>query len=243
MNQEIINNSDKKNSTLSSFSRFFDIIMTLRGPEGCEEKNEENLKEELGDLFLLITMIAYMKEQDNTFTLREVFDEISEKLIRRHPHVFGDSSLKEPDEVIEQWNEIKKNEKGEGHTDSILDSVSRTLPPLERALLIQKEVSRVGFDWTDENDVWGKVKEEMEELREACKKEDTHNMESELGDLIFSIINLSRFLNIDPALSLHKTNRKFVKRFKEIEQKLKEMDKKPSIENFEIMDNLWNESK
>jgi tetrapyrrole methylase family protein/MazG family protein len=184
---------DASNDAAAGFGRLFEIVRRLRAPDGCawdraqtpyslrgnlieeayeaisaiEEGDEGNLQEELGDLLLVLTMIAYMKEQEKSFQVAEVLEHICAKLIRRHPHVFGDARKETPAEVIEQWDHIKENLEGKKPKNSVLERVPRTLPPLERAYEIQHKVAKVGFDWDGVQPVWEKLAEEIRELREA----------------------------------------------------------------------------
>ena len=254
-----------------AFLRLLSIIETLRGPEGCpwdrkqtpsslapnliEEAYEfidavtndddANMREELGDLYLLVTMISYMHQQNDNFTVSEVLDEISDKLVRRHPHVFGDMKKEDAEEVVELWNNIKKNVENKKQVDSITEQVPRTLPPLERSFKLQKKASKVGFDWDDSAGVKKKVVEELQELIDAIESESEtgEKEEEELGDILFSLVNLSRFLDIDPAVALHKTNQKFVSRFRYIEDRMREDGMELSKEHFDTMDRLWEEAK
>ena len=254
---------------MDSFEQLYEIVKTLRSPDGCpwdreqnpyslrtnlveeayevvsaiEEGDDENLREELGDLMLVATMIAYIKEQDGTFTVADALEEICEKLVRRHPHVFGDAKKDTPDEVIEQWNHIKENIEGKKYRHSVLERVPRTLPPLERALEIQKKVSKVGFDWENVGPVWAKLQEEIDELKEAFHSEDIKDIEQELGDLLFTVVNLGRLMNIDPTLALNGTNQKFIARFHELEKRLKDSGSSVEAATLDTMDTLWNQIK
>jgi tetrapyrrole methylase family protein / MazG family protein len=267
MNRHSESPADTK--TGEAFLRLFSIIKTLRGPEGCpwdkkqtptslapsliEEsyefieaaggKDRDNMREELGDIFLLVTMISYMQEQNNSFTVSEVLHDISDKLVRRHPHVFGDMKKEDAGEVIELWNQIKRDVENKKEVDSITEEIPRSYPPLERAYKLQKKVSRLGFDWDRSQEVTHKVIEELDELREELKNGSVSGTEEEIGDVLFSLVNLSRFLNIDPAVALHRTNQKFVKRFRYIEEKMKSAGKELSKDNFSLMDAFWNEAK
>ncbi len=254
---------------MEAFDRLYDIIRTLRSPEGCpwdreqtpstlrpalveemyecieaiDNNDTEHIKEELGDLFLLITMISYMHEQEGSFTVSGPLQSISDKLIRRHPHVFGESRVEGTAEVLEQWNRIKETIEGREKKNSVLDKVARGLPPLERAYQLQKRASKAGFDWKNQEPVWEKVHEELRELHEAKQQADPLAIEEEFGDLIFSMINLSRFLDIDPALALEKTNRKFYTRFRHVEKTMKEQGLEMSPDKFKIMDQFWEDAK
>ena len=255
-------------NTFESFDSFFKVIKKLRAPEGCpwdreqtpesmtgdfieevyeaidaiHENDDSHLKEELGDVFLIVTMISYMKEQEGSFTVRDVLDEIAEKLIRRHPHVFGDSEAKDSQEVIKQWDQIKVNVEGRKPKKNLLDKISKGLPPLERAYKIQKKVSKAGFDWPNEQGVWDKVHEEIEEVRHVEPGNRDH-LREEIGDLLFSVVNISRYFGIDPAEALHECNGKFISRFNYVEDNMQKKNLEMRTETFEIMDQLWEESK
>ncbi|MDA3955938.1 nucleoside triphosphate pyrophosphohydrolase [Oceanispirochaeta sp.] len=251
-----------------SFEELCGVIENLRSPEGCpwdreqtaetlssdfiEEvyeavdairgKDDAHLMEELGDVYLLVTMIAYIKQQEGQFKISDVLDGITEKLIRRHPHVFAGESVKDSDEVLKQWEDIKVHVEGRAPKKSILDKVSKGLPPLERAYKLQKKATKVGFDWPDINNVWDKVHEEIEEVRTVDEGNKEHLLE-EVGDLLFSVVNIARYLEIDPAEAMHRCNSKFMKRFSYIEENMKIENLDMNADNFEKMDQLWNESK
>lgn len=251
----------------STFEELYRIVKELRDPNGCpwdrkqtpqslkpflleevyecfeaiDENDGEHLKEELGDVFMLATMIAYMMEQQKVFTVASVLAEVNAKLIRRHPHVFGDVSLSTSEEVVRQWDDIKENVEGRKTPRSVLDKVPRNLPPLERANQLQQRAAQVGFDWTSTEAVWNKVEEEVAEVRETDGN--PTDREEELGDLLFSLINLSRFLKVDPTAALHRANNKFVKRFRHVEQEMGRRGHELAAGNMEEMDSLWNEAK
>jgi tetrapyrrole methylase family protein/MazG family protein len=253
----------------SAFRVLFDIVKILRGPGGCpwdkeqtpysirtnlieeayecvsaiEEQDDGNLEEELGDLLLVASMMAYMKEQEGRFRITDALRHICDKLIRRHPHVFGDARKDTPDEVIEQWNHIKDHVEGKKHKQSVLERVPRTLPPLERALEIQKKVAKVGFDWEHAAPVWDKLTEEIEELHRAESDGDTRKIEHEVGDLLFTVVNLARLMNIDPTLALNSTNQKFIARFRELESRLKDRNLRPEDTDLQTMDRIWEQIK
>ena len=254
--------------TKESFQELFDVIRKLRSPEGCpwdreqtpesmtgdlleevyetieaiKEKDDPHLMEELGDVFLIVTMISYMKQQENRFTLNDVLDGISEKLIRRHPHVFSNSDASNSEEVLKQWEQIKVEVEGRKPKKSLLDKVSRGLPPLERAYKIQKKAAKAGFDWPDIQGVWDKVHEEIDEVKEVSPDNPEH-LKEEIGDLLFSVVNISRYLGIDPADALHECNRKFTTRFSFVEKEMQKENLEMNQDNFEKMDQLWEESK
>ncbi|MGA2764320.1 MAG: nucleoside triphosphate pyrophosphohydrolase [Spirochaetia bacterium] len=254
-----------------AFGKLLATIQRLRGPDGCawdraqspstlraslveeaweaisaiESHDDANLAEELGDLYLLATMIAWMKEQEGAFTVESVLRGIVEKLIRRHPHVFGTSPAGSVKEILVRWEEIKaaeKTEKKQG-ASSVLDHVPGALPPLEKSLAIQKKAARVGFDWPEAGPVWDKVSEEIHELRDAAAAGDHGKVEEEVGDLLFSVINLSRFLKADPSLALRATNAKFERRFREVEKRLAAQGVGPAEAGLSRMDDLWNQVK
>ncbi len=255
--------------TSDSFIRALGVVERLRAPDGCpwdreqtpmtmrgnlieesyeaveaiNEGDSAHVREELGDVFLLAMMLSYMYEQEGAFTVSEVFDGLSDKLIRRHPHVFGESDADTPDAVVKQWNEIKATVEGRGKKDSLMDEVSHALPPLERAYKLQKKAAKAGFDWLRVEDVWAKVEEELEEAREAASGESHDRREEEIGDLLFSVVNIARFLGVDPMIALHRCVAKFINRFKFVEKTMKEKGEAMSRESFERMDALWDEAK
>jgi tetrapyrrole methylase family protein/MazG family protein len=206
-------------------------------------------------------MIAYMHEQRGAFSVADALNGLCDKLIRRHPHVFGDSEADTPEAVIAQWNEIKVKVEGRRKKDSLLDEVSRALPPLERAYKVQKKAAKVGFDWSRSQEVWAKAREELGEARaafealdarlksaeEACEgaahDERETALEEELGDLLFGAVNLARFLGVDPALALHGAVEKFSRRFRHVERRMAEIGKDLSAGNMELMDGFWEEAK
>ncbi len=207
------------------------------------QADDENLREELGDIYLLVTMIAYIKEQEGVFSVEDVFHEISDKLIRRHPHVFGDSDASTSEEIISQWDRIKTEVEGKPEKNSVLDTVKLSLPPLERAHKIQKKASKAGFDWEDIQPVRDKVQEELEECMAARETGNVQEIEEEIGDLLFSVVNLARFLHIDPTSALHRTNQKFIRRFKAVETEMKRRQHPMAKDKLEEMDAIWNAQK
>jgi XTP/dITP diphosphohydrolase len=208
--------------------------------EAIDEKDYEALKGELGDLLLHIVFHSAIAEEADEFTLVEVIDGITEKLIRRHPHIFGDVKVKDSKEIEKNWEAIKLKEKGR---KSVLDGIPKSLSALLRAYRIQEKVSKVGFDWEKKSDVWEKVEEELHEFKEAEKSGDIEKTEEELGDLLFALVNYSRFLKINPENALRKANEKFTKRFAYVEKRLREEGIDITNTNLQTMDKFWEESK
>jgi tetrapyrrole methylase family protein / MazG family protein len=254
----------------ASFETLFEIIRRLRSPEGCpwdreqtprslraslvdevwecvsaiDADDEPNIEEELGDLYLLVTMIAWMKEQEGAFSVASTLQRIGDKLVRRHPHVFAAGSVDSVDLVLRQWDTIKAEEKGPAAAAaSALDRVPKSLPPLEKSLELQKKAAKVGFDWPGPQPVWEKIDEELRELREAIARGVPAEVEEETGDLLFSVVNLARLLNINPTLALHGTNGKFERRFREVERRLAAEGSAPARAGLARMDELWNQIK
>ena len=190
--------------------------------ESIDNKNYSELKNELGDLLFHIVFHSVMAEEINEFRLEEVIDSIKEKLIRRHPHVFGETFVNGSDEVKKNWETIKLEEGRE----SVLEGVPENLPSLQRAHRLQEKTAKVGFDWEKKEDVWKKVIEEIE-----------------IGDVFFALVNYARFLNVNPEYALRKTNKKFVRRFNYVEKKISETGRKINESNLQEMDKYWEESK
>lgn len=207
--------------------------------EAIDDKNYNEMKCELGDLLLHIVFHSAIAEDEKKFNINDVVDCITEKLIRRHPHVFGDTKVNGSEDILKNWEAIKLSE----GRDSIVEGVPRNLPALHRAFRLQEKTSKVGFDWNKKEDVWKKVVEEIDEMQEVEKSEDTDKIEEELGDVFFSLINYSRFIGINPENALRKTNEKFIKRFRYIEEKLKEAGKSITESDITEMDKYWEESK
>jgi tetrapyrrole methylase family protein/MazG family protein len=250
------------------FWRLREIVAILRSPNGCpwdreqthqsirknlieetyevletiDDDDPEAMCEEMGDLLLQIMLHSQMAEEDGYFNVHDVIAGLNEKLIRRHPHVFGTSEAEDADEALQNWEAIKKKEKQskEKETVSLLDGVPRDLPVLLKAYKYQKKAAEVGFDWDKLSDVLDKVKEEWEELREA---ETTEHRREELGDLLFVIVNVARFMKIDPEEALALTNKKFYRRFSYIEKKVQEAGKAFEDTTLEEMESWWQEAK
>ena len=210
--------------------------------EAIDFKNSKLLCEELGDLLLQIVFHARMAEETGAFSMQDVIDGITEKLIRRHPHVFGDITVRDAGEVVLNWEAIKQQEKAT-ERKSVLDGVPKDLPALMKAYKFQNKAAKVGFDWDNILFVWDKIREEIAELKEAIEKGNQEEIEEEFGDCLFSFVNLSRFLNIDAEIALNKTNSKFVRRFSFIEKSLKQKNKEWKNTSLEELDLLWDESK
>jgi len=212
--------------------------------ESIDENDPVKLEEELGDLALQVVFHAQMADEAGLFTIADVLRGINEKLRRRHPHIFGDVKADTAQEVLFNWEQIKKleREKAQGHA-SLLDGVPRELPALLRAHRLQEKASRVGFDWNEARQVFQKVEEELAELQAAMESEQPDRMEAELGDLLFSLVNLGRFIAVNPEDALRKTIARFIARFQYIEEELARRGKAPGQVTLEEMDALWAEAK
>jgi MazG family protein len=253
-----------QSATGESFQRLCDIVAKLRAPGGCpwdreqthesllpatiEEayevaeaahaKNEAHFQEELGDLLLLVVMHAEIARESGQFKIDNVIAKITEKLIRRHPHVFGESNVRDAGTVLKQWEAIKREEKkGDQH---YLASLPRALPALMRAQKAQSKVARVNFDWTELDDVVAKVEEELGELKEAIQNEDQKSVEEEIGDLLFAVVNLARKCELDAETALHAATDKFVGRFNLLEDELRARGKKLGDVDLAELDAIWN---
>ncbi len=207
--------------------------------EAIDDKDYEELRKELGDMLLHVVFHSLIAEKEGTFKLNEVIDGIKEKLIRRHPHIFGDVKAEDTKEVLKNWEAIKLEEGRE----NLLAGIPKNLPSLSRAYRIQEKASKVGFDWEHKKDVWKKVIEEIEELQSIEDSGDMAKIEEEMGDILFALTNYSRHLNVNPENALRFTNEKFIKRFTYIEERLKEKGIKITESNLQEMDKYWDESK
>ena len=286
------------NTAEKAFNRLYNVVKILRCPEGCPWDKEQtplsmrrdlieetfeaidaitqedsfHAKEELGDVMLNATMISYMYEQKGDFSVAEVLNELAEKLIRRHPHVFPESEgsvcantpVKNGEQVLNQWDRIKENLEGR-KTECILDEVPQGFPPLLKAYKMQKKAAKKGFDWDNVEDVKAKITEELAEVEEArlkvnelLKNQDIHvfemksskeadeaqkELEGEIGDLLFAVVNYARHLGVDPETALNATNKKFHKRFSYVQKKMEENEIPMIQENLSKMDEFWNEAK
>ncbi|MEP9410834.1 MAG: nucleoside triphosphate pyrophosphohydrolase [Candidatus Brocadia sp.] len=258
-----------ENKSISLFHDLIELVQKLRSKEGCPWDREQShaslkphlveetyevidaidsgdpckLKEELADLFFHIIFHCQIAKEKGEFDIGSLMSLCLDKMTRRHPHVFGDASATTPQEVLRQWEEIKKQEKGSEERKFIVDGLPKHLPALQKAQKLQKKVARVGFDWTNIQDVIAKVDEELEEVKKAIRENKPENIEEEVGDLLFSIVNLARFLKLDTENVLHKTIYKFVERFRKVETELASMGKDIEKCTLEEMDAIWNKVK
>ena len=207
--------------------------------EAIDQNDADELKKELGDLLLHIVLHAVMAEEEKSFTLEDVIDSISEKMIRRHPHVFGDVTVEDSHEVKRNWEQIKMTE----GRKSVIDGVPKEMPALLRALRIQEKASKVGFDWKKKRDVWKKVDEEIKELAGAERSRNHVHIEEEYGDVLFSLVNYSRFIGVNPEFALKESIKKFSKRFYHIEQELQRRGKRIGAVSMKEMDEIWDAKK
>ena len=202
--------------------------------------NMDDIRKELGDLMLHLVFYAKIGSETNDFDIKSILDTISDKLIFRHPHIFGDTDVKNNPEIVKKnWEELKMRE----GNHSVLGGVPNSLPAMVKANRIQEKVSAVGFDWDDPSQIWDKIQEEMNEFKEEIVHMDKDKMVEEFGDLMFSIINAARLYQIDPETALEKTNKKFIKRFKYLEVKTLKKGKKLERMTLEEMNNIWEEAK
>ena len=209
--------------------------------EAIDEKDPGHLKEELGDVLLQVVFHARMAEEEGLFTLDDVVDGICKKLIFRHPHIFGDVKVGSTDEILSNWDDLKRKEKKQETDTSTLERVSKSLPSLIRAQKLQKKAAKVGFDWPDVSGALDKVEEELAEVRAAIGG--NGDVEEEIGDLIFAVTNVSRFVKVDSERAAEKTCNKFVRRFADMEQQAKAQGRQLSELTLEEMDALWDEAK
>lgn len=207
--------------------------------DAISEKDWEGIREELGDLLLHIVFYAKIGSEQNQFTLDQVISGVCEKLIRRHPHIYGDVKVQDEEEVKQNWEKIKLQE---GKT-SVLQGVPRSLPAMVKAIRLQEKSRQVGFEWENKEQVWEKVEEELKELKMAMDTTDQRHREEEMGDLLFSLVNYSRFLEIDPEHALEMTNKKFIHRFTAMEEMAAQNKQSLQELTLEQMDSMWNEIK
>jgi XTP/dITP diphosphohydrolase len=207
--------------------------------DAITENDWKSIREELGDLLLHIVFYSKIATEQNHFTIEDVLTGISEKLIDRHPHIYGNIEVQNDEEVKRNWEKLKLKE----GKKSVLSGVPKTLPALVKAMRLQEKAKQVGFEWENKDQVWEKVKEEETELLEAISEGDQAKMEEEFGDLLFSLVNFARFLNIDAENALEVTNKKFIRRFTQMEQKALSSGKDLNGMTLEEMDSIWNEIK
>jgi len=253
------------------FQRLVEIMARLRAPGGCpwdreqtydsikpytveetyevmdaiDRRDFQSLAEELGDLTLQVVFYAQMAAEEGRFTVSDALDAINEKLIRRHPHVFADGDAKTSDQVLKRWDEIKteeKRDKGEA-PKGMLDTVVRQQPALLEATQISRKAAGAGFDWPALEPVLDKVREELDELAEARQRSSQEDLEGEVGDLLFTLVNVARFLKVDPEQALRKTNAKFRRRFSYVETELAARGRTPAQSDIEEMESLWQQAK
>lgn len=222
-------NESLRNLTIEETYELADAIL---------EKNPAEIKKELGDLLLHIVFYAKIGSEAGDFDIADIISSLNKKLIYRHPHIFGDTRVKDADDVKKNWEELKMRE-----GKAVLQGVPRSLPAMIKANRIQEKVRAVGFDWDQRDQVWEKVREELDELAEEVKKEDREKMESEFGDLLFSVINAARLYGIDPETALEKTNLKFIRRFNYLEQNTLKKGRKLKDMNLDEMNGIWEQSK
>jgi MazG family protein len=216
--------------------------------EAEESGDTTNLREELGDVLLQVVFHSTIAAEKGDFTIDEVVKGVTEKLVLRHPHVFGEEELATAADVLNNWDKLKagqreKSGKVEKEKDSILDEVTLHFPALLEGLKLTKKASKVGFDWEDAAQIFDKLNEEIDELNRAIGDDEQEKIEEEIGDLLFVVVNLARKLDVEPETALKKTNRKFRRRFKFIEDELKRRGRALEDANLEEMDALWNEAK
>jgi len=250
---------------ICDFQRLLDVVARLRGPDGCpwdrkqthaslarhmvEEAHEavdaihhedwDHLSEELGDLLLQVALHAQLASEEGTFDARDPLRSIIAKLLRRHPHVFGEVQLDTPEEVIARWESIKAEERGE---PSVLDGLAEGLPALLYAFKVQTRAARVGFDWEEAEDVLPKLEEELREIEEALRCGGGH-LEEELGDLLFTLVNICRHYKVDPEIALMRSALKFGRRFRAMEEECSRSGRDMQEMTLEELDRLWEASK
>ena len=248
-----------------AFVRFLEVLDTLRQkcPWDAKQTNESlrpntieevfeladaliaddvtNIKKELGDVLLHVGFYSKIASEKGRFDIADVCNALTEKLIFRHPHIYGDTKAQSPEEVSKNWEQIKLKEKG--GNKSVLSGVPSSLPALIKANRIQEKARNVGFDWEEPRQVWDKVKEEISEVETEIKAGNKTELEKEFGDLLFAVINAARLYGVDPENALEKTNRKFISRFNYLENKAKELGRSLKEMSLDEMDAIWNEAK
>jgi len=252
---------------MKEFDRLVEIVATLRGENGCEwdkkqdfdsmkkyileevyelidainRKDIKEMKEEIGDILMHMVFLSRLAEESSEFNIKDVLDNINNKLVVRHPHVFGDVSVNGVDDILKNWEQLKKKQKKERRY--ILDGIPTSMPPVRRAIKIQEKISRLGLDFKDFISIINKIDEELFELKESIQANETEDIKKEIGDVFFSLVRLAMFFGIDPEDAVESTNLKVIKRMNFIEDKLLENDKKLEEMSFEELNNIWEESK
>ena len=219
--------------------RHLTIEETYELGDAILDNDLQEVKKELGDVLLHIVFYSKIGSETESFDIADVCNEICEKLINRHPHIYGDVKVENEEEVKQNWEKLKLKE----GKKSVLEGVPKSLPALVKASRIQDKVKGVGFDWEEPEQVWDKVQEELQELRDEIETGNQEKMEAEFGDVLFSMINYARFLKINPEDALERTNKKFIKRFQFLESKAAELGKSLSDMTLAEMDVFWNEAK
>lgn len=226
---------DKK-QTLESL-RYLSIEEIYELSDAILSADTEEIKNELGDIMLHLVFYAKIADEQKNFHIGDVLDGVREKMIRRHPHIYGDEKVQDEEDVKRNWEKIKQKE---GKEKKVLSGVPQSLPSLVKAIRIQEKARGAGFDWDEKSQVWDKVQEELNEFKDAPTQEER---EKEFGDLIFSLVNYARFEGINPEEALERTNRKFISRFNFLEDKVKEKDQDLTELSLEEMDSYWEEAK
>ena len=253
----------------TGFERLIWLMEHLRSPGGCpwdreqtlnslipyileeayelchamEEGSKEDIKEECGDLLFQVLFVSQIAREEGWFTIEDVLKDSFDKMVRRHPHVFGDKRAESAHDVLKQWADIKEEEREEKKGEGFLSDIEEGMPALLKAQKVSRRVAKVGFDWKDMAGVLNKLEEEVEELKEAVAAKEDHRIEEELGDLMFTLVNVSRFSGVDPEWALARTVKKFIHRFHHLEKKLDRMGKSLEDATLEEMEALWQETK
>lgn len=232
---------DKK-QTIESL-RYLTIEETFELSDAIVDQDMEEIKKELGDIFLHIVFYSKIASETQTFDISDVINSLCEKLIRRHPHIYGNVTAENEEEVKKNWEQIKQQESG--GKKSVLSGVPKSMPALVKSIRVQEKARSVGFDWDHKDQVWDKVQEEIGEFKAEADvpNPNKEKMEAEFGDIMFSLINYARFVDINPEDALEKTNKKFIKRFTYLEEQSKKDGKELSKMTLEEMDAYWNEAK
>lgn len=256
----------KSDNTKYSFEDLLDIMKQLRAPDGCpwdreqnheslleylieesseyidavQQKDLEGMCEELGDVLLQVVFHAQLAKEAGTFTIEDVIQGVSAKMVRRHPHVFGDTHVDTSDEVLDRWEKIKATEKEKAPT-SLMDGMAESLPALSRSDKMQKRAAKAGFDWPSPEPIYQKMNEELEELKTAVEQKDQDAIEDEMGDVLFTAVNLARAYGVQPELALRRANKKFESRFREVEKQASAQEMKKM--NLDELDQLWERAK